>query len=58
MEMNTHEVIINCEIKDTVVEHIHEKDISKKKSILPIPNNENITHVFNNKLICYNIVYE
>ena len=31
MEMNTHEVVINCEIKDTVVEHIHEKDISKKK---------------------------
>ena len=30
MEMNTHEVIINCEIKDTVVEYIHEKDISKK----------------------------
>ena len=53
MAMNTHEVIIDCEIADTDVEQIQKKDISIYLLMLPISNDDNISNTFNNEMIYY-----
>ena len=53
MAMNTHEVVINCEMEDDDVEHIHRENISKYLLILPISNDENMSNTFSNKMIYY-----
>lgn len=53
MAMNTHEVIIDCEIADTDVEQIQKKDISIYLLMLPISNDDNISNAFNNEMIYY-----
>ena len=53
MAMNTHEVVIDCEIEDDDVEHIHKKNISKYLLILPISNDGNMSNTLSNKMIYY-----
>ena len=55
MEMNTHEVIIDCEIADSDVEQIQKKDISIYLLMLSISNDDNISNALNNKnnILCY-----
>ena len=53
MAMNTHEIIIDCEITDTDVEQIQKNDISIYFLMLPISNDDNISNAFNNKMIYY-----
>ena len=53
MAMNTHEVIIDCEIADSDVEQIQKKEISIYLLMLPILNDDNISNALNNKMMYY-----